>query len=370
MRSPSGDRFAVALLALVLAAVASCGPIIENAPFSVRPDALQPGDLLGPFDGVVLDAETERPIAGVTVFGSWGFERGIGVQGPAGMRELSVETAADGRYQIPTPEDLPGGGSMRLRRFTLVVYRRGYVAYRSDFKFNGDARHDFSQHGNKVRLEKWHSSYQHRHHLAFVGGGKAIAKAAAWEIQPASLEYEGVAAPTMVETATGQAGAVSVQMLDASPLLSVEEVRGVTGFAGEFEVGRLMDHVRSDVYDSRHFKAKGKPEAFDVGLRVWFPGSVAAEEQFHKLTAELPAAVATEEIGDRSLRAHGGDVLGLAFLLREKGIVVQLSCGASQCTDAGMILRLAKLVESHMGELHLPAEKATPGTKTQGKDTP
>jgi hypothetical protein len=336
----------------------------------VRPDALQAGDLLGPFDGVVLDAETERPIAGATVFGSWGFERGIGLQGPAGTRDFSVETAADGRYQIPTPEDLPAGGSMRLRRFTLVVYRRGYVAYRSDFKFSGDERHDFSQHANKVRLEKWRPTYQHRRHLAFLGGGQAIAKAAAWEIQPASLEYEGVIAPTLAVSTDGQPGAVSVQMLDASPLLSVEEVRGVTGFAGEFEVGRLLDHVRSDVYDSRHFKAKGKPESYDVGLRVWFPGPAGAEEQFRKLTAELPAAVATEEIGDRSLRAHGGDVFGLAFVLREKGVVVQLSCGAAQCTETGMILRLAKLVESHMGELRLPAENVATTAKAEPKENP
>jgi hypothetical protein len=75
-----------------------------------------------------------------------------------------------------------------------------------------------------------------------------------------------------------------------------------------------------------------------------------ADAQFEKLVGELPAAVATEEIGDRSLRARGGDVLGLAFLLREKGLVVQLSCGTSQCTESVMLLRLAKLIDSHVGE--------------------
>jgi hypothetical protein len=109
--------------------------------------------------------------------------------------------------------------------------------------------------------------------------------------------------------------------------------------------------VRSDVYDSRHFKAKGKSEAFDVAVRVWLLGSAAAETQFAKLSAELPAAVATEEIGDKAVRARGGEVAGLAFLLRERGLVVQVSCGISQCTDASMVLRLAKLVESHIGEL-------------------
>jgi hypothetical protein len=170
-----------------------------------------------------------------------------------------------------------------------------------------------------------------------------------------------------MEAQTETATALSTRMLDVSPLLSAEEVRGVTGFAGEFEVGRLTDRVRSDVYDSRHFKAKGKSEAFDVGVRVWAVGPAAAEAQFQKLRGELPAAVATEEIGDRSLRARGGDVSGMAFLLREKGLVVQMSCGISQCTESGMILRLAKLVESHVSELGVEGAKVPAEAKRKGE---
>jgi hypothetical protein len=341
---------------VALVAGAGCGPVIENARFSARPDSLEPGDLLGPYDGSVVDGETERVVASAVVVGTWAFEHGIGLRGPAFVREVAVETGADGRYQLPRPEDLPGGSSMHLRRFTLVVYRRGYVGYRSDFKFvTGDVRHDFSQHGNKVRLEKWQSGFEHGRHLAFLGSAEAIVKVAGWEAQPASLEYGGVAvAPTPVSEAR-QAEEASPKLLDVSPLLSVEEVRGVTGYAGELDVGRLMDRVRTEDYDSRHFKAAGKPEAYDVGLRVWASSPDEAESQFRKLAQELPAATPTEEIGDRSIRARGGEVLGLAFLLRERGVVVQISCGVLQCTDAAMILRLGKLVESHLGELRIPA---------------
>jgi hypothetical protein len=172
------------------------------------------------------------------------------------------------------------------------------------------------------------------------------------------LENEGVAAPHVTETPGEKAPALERQtLLDASPLLSAEEVKGVTGYAGDFEVGRLLDHVRSDVYDSKHFKAKGKTEAFDVAVRVWASAPAAAEAQFRQLSTELPAPVPTEEIGDKSVRARGGDVLGLAFLLRERGLVVQISCGKSQCTEVGMVLRLAKLVESHIGELKVPSQR-------------
>jgi hypothetical protein len=350
------------LLLLMGALGAGCGPVVANAPFSARPDTLEPGDLLGPFDGTVIDAETERPIAAATVFGSWGFERGIGLVGPAGYREFTMETSADGRYQIPRPPDVPTGSTMRLRRFTLIVYRRGYVAYRSDFKFGGEQRHDFSQRANKARLVKWQPTLEHRRHLAFLGGGAAIRKAAGWEAQPASLEQEGKVTPQAAAVQVEPGAVLSQGMLDVSPLLSIEEVRGVTGYAGELTVGRLTDRVRSDVFDSRHFKAKDKSEAYDVGVRVWSLGPAAAETQFEKLKEELPAAKETEEIGDRSLRARGGDVSGLAFLLRERALVIQISCGISQCTDPGMILRLAKLVESHVGEI-----RTAPGGKPAAK---
>lgn len=345
--------------------------MVGQAPFSTRPGTLEPGDLLGPFDGTVIDAETLRPVAGATVSAIWAFERGIGLQGPAGVREQAMETTGDGRYQFRRPPDLPTGGSMRLRRFTLVVYRRGYVAYRSDFKLgSGDQRHDFSQRGNKVRLEKWMPSLQHRRHLAFLGG-QAVLGAASWEAQPASLEQEGKApVPATVTESAGTAATATRRMLDASGLISAEEVRGVTGYAGEFDIGRLADRVRSDVYDSRHFKAKGKSEAFDVGVRVWALPGVTAEAQFDRLKNELPAATATDEIGDRSLRARGGEVTGLAFLLREKGLVIQISCGTSQCTEPGMIVRLAKLIESHLGDLGGLPDRAPDASGDEKEATP
>jgi hypothetical protein len=348
------------MAALFVASVSSCGPMVENAPFSARPDTLRPGDLLGPFDGLVVDGETERPLAGAVVEGAWAFERGIGLQGPAGALEAATETGADGRYRLRIPADLPRGEGIRLRRFTLIVYRRGYVAWRSDGSFpTGEPRHDFAQRANRVRLEKWQSAMSHYRHLVFLGGGPAIRTAAAWEVQPAGLELDGAAPATAVKRPTEGARAGSSAALDISPLLSEDEVRGVTGYAGKFEVGKLADRATSDVYDSRHFKAVDKPETHDVGLRVWAIGSEAAEAQFRKLLGDLPGAVATEEMGDASLRARGGDVTGFAFLLREKGVVMQLSCGLAQCSEPSMILRLAKLAESHLPEVKLPSPENT-----------
>ena len=340
--------------------------MIEKAPFPVRPDSVRAADLLGPYDGIVVDADTDRPIAGALVTASWAFERGVGFQAPLAAHEVVTETGADGRYQIPRIDSLPSGLSTRVRRFTLIVYHRGHVGWRSDRRFPGRlARRDFSQRGNHVRLEKWLPTLAHAEHLLFLGGGPRIRTAAAWEVQTAAMELEGErgapagARGSELPAAGTEAGpAKAAAPLDIARLLTDEEIRGVTGYVGKFEDGKLSDLPTTEFYDSRHFKATGKPESFDVGLRVWRLGSAAAEVQYSKLLAQLPGAKAVDEVGDASLRARSGVVSGLAFLVRERGAVVSITCGTSQCTEAGMLLRLAKLVESRLPDLQAPAEPA------------
>ncbi|HTA17760.1 MAG TPA: hypothetical protein VK989_00625 [Polyangia bacterium] len=343
------------------ALAAACGPMVDNARFPVRPDSVRPADLLGPYDGIVLDADTDRPISGAVVAASWAFERGIGLQAPLASREIVVESGVDGRYAIPRLTDLPdanvpGGMSTRLRRFTLVVYKRGHVAWRSDRRFDdGGRRRDFSQLGNRARLEKWQQSYRHADHLVFLGGGDKIRAAAAWELQPAALELDGEKSSAIAEAEAASTVGTKTP-LDIEHLLSDDEIRGVTGFVGKFEDGKLTDLPTTEFYDSRHFKAVGKPEGYDVGLRVWRLGAAAADAQYRKLLDELPGAHTTDEVGDASLRARSGEINGLAFLVRERGVVASLTCGAAQCPEAAQLLKLAKLVESRLPDL--PPEPA------------
>jgi len=375
-RAPVGLVAGLAALVAAVAAMAGCGPMVERAQFPVRPDSVRPADLLGPYDGIVLDADTDRPVAGAVIAASWAFEHGIGLQAPVAAREVVVESGVDGRYAIPRltdlPDaDLPGGASTRLRRFTLVVYRRGHVAWRSDRRF-GQAgvarRRDFSQRGNRVRLEKWQPGFRHADHLVFLGGGEKVRAAAAWELQPAAMELEGETGERTEKGAGGEGEGASssrrAPMLDIEHLLSDDEIRGVTGYVGKFEDGKLTDLPTTEFYDSRHFKAVGKPEGYDVGLRVWRLGPAAADAQYRKLLEELPGARATDEIGDASLRARSGEINGLAFLVRERGVVASLTCGAAQCPEAAQLEKLAKLVESRLPELPPePVPAAPEGTK-------
>ena len=364
-RTPRFAGLSASLLIPVVAATilaAGCGPMIDKASFPVRPDSVRPADLLGPYDGQVVDVDSDRPIAGALVAGYWAFERGIGFHAPAGAREVVVETGADGRYTIPALTDLPEGASARVRRFTLIVYHRGHVAWRSDRLFPGrERRRDFTQRGARVRLERWQSQYAHGEHAVFIGGGPRVQKAAAWELQAAALELDGehVAFRPQPETAPTPAPATTTVPLDVSHLLSDDEIRGVTGYVGKFEDGKLTDLPTTEFYDSRHFKAVGKPESFDVGLRVWRLGPAAAEVQYGKLMKALPDARTTDEVGDASFRAKSGGIAGLVYLVRERGVVVSMTCGASQSPEPGQLAKLAKLVESRLPELPEPTPTST-----------
>ncbi|HEY4393766.1 MAG TPA: hypothetical protein VGP64_06870 [Polyangia bacterium] len=341
------------LVALLLVA---CGPLVERPSFPARPDSVRPGELLGPYDGKVIDGDTERPVAGAVVAASWAFERGLGVPGPASSEEVVTQTGADGRYAIPALNRFPTGLSARVRRFTLIVYQRGFVAWRSDRRFPGpEVRRDFSQRGNVVRLERWQPAFTHAQHLIFMGGGGKIQEASAWEAQQASLDLEG----EVSGTAGGESTTTRlVALLDIEGLLSDDEIRGATGYVGGFDKGKLADLPTTEFYDSRHFKAQNRPESFDVGLRVWRLGSAGADAQYQKLIHDLPKADVTDEIGDASFRAKAGEIGGLVFLVRDRGVVVSLTCGSGQCTDPAQLLTLGKLVESRLSDL--PAAAPVP----------
>lgn len=337
---------------------------MATAPFSSRPETLEAGDLLGPFDGMVIDGETERPLAEALVSASWAFERGLGAVGPAGHHTVTLFTTPDGRYELPRLPKLPGGASSRVARFTMVVYRRGYTGWRSDQNFPVfGARKDFSQRRNVVRMSRWREGVSHAQHLAFLGGSPAIQSAAAWERQPASLELR---TPAESEIAPPTAPA----LLDATPLLQEADVRALNGYAAPLRQDRLTDLPRSEFYDSVHFQAETAPtERDDVALRLWRLGEAAAETQYRTLVAELPEPEARQEVGDASVRVSAGEVRAMVFLVRDPGLVVSVTCGEGQCPDGETLVRLATLVHERLPQIP-PAESGEPKSEVMDPFAP
>lgn len=359
--SPSSEiKVASLVLCTLLPLFAGCAGAIAQAPFPARNDTVEPGDLLGPYDGRVVDVANGKPLSGAVVFASWGFEVGKGLTAPAGAATVATETDSDGRYEIPKLAKLPGHRT-RVERFTLIVYKRGYVAYRSDRRFDdGAVRHDFSQHLNVAKLDPAPSNLSHVKHVRFAGGGGALKRAMAGEIVEASLELGGGGTRT-----TAPEG----PPLDASPLLSIDELRAVTGYSGEFTIDKLTDFPTTPTYDSRHFRAAGKPESFDAAIRVWKPGSDGLlVERWKQLMKEVPHAEPKSELGDSSLRGFDGRILAAATIDKAKGVVIELTCGVDLCRDAEQTVQLLKRILGRADKLSAtpaeekpaPAEEETP----------
>jgi len=336
-------RLGVLVLALVQAACVESS--IRTAPFRSRPDAADPGSLRGPFSGRVLDATTKAPIAGALVYAAWTLERGTALAEPAGSREVVGSTDAGGNYRISALPSLPAHA--RVTDFTLLVYKRGYIAYRSDRRFHDlGARMDFAQSGNQVLLERWRNELSHARHLRFVGSGTAVAALTSWELADASAELEGKR-PAGDELRPGREGNYVV----AAQLLSDTDIKARTKYDGQFETGPLSDEPDTATYSSQHFKALARAETWDVAIRLWRLEPAKAQERYEELLSQLPGVTEKDDIASRSFIANENDIRGVGFLDGTRGVVVLMTCGANQCTSMDDATSLAQGIYNKLKQL-------------------
>ncbi len=331
------------LLAIAPACVASS---VRTAPFRVRPDAPNAGSLQGPFTGRVVDATTHAPVAGALVYGAWTFERGAGLPEPAGAREFVGSTDAAGNYRVPSVGKVPRG--VRVTEFTLLVYKRGFIAYRSDRRFSDlGPRMDYAQHGNQVMLERWRADLSHSRHLRFVGSGTAVAALTQWELADASAELDG----TRPAGDDLRAGRGDGQYIVAAQLLTETDIKARTKYDGGFETGPLSDEPDTSTYSSQHFKALGRPETWDIAIRMWRLDPGAAQERYEELTTSLPGITEKDEIASRSFIANEGDIRGVGLLDAPRGVVILITCGSNQCASIDDATALAKIVYDRLKQM-------------------
>ncbi len=330
----------------------------RTADFRVRTDSIATGDLLGPFRGRVVDGDTGSPISGAVVYATWSLRSGYSVTLPAGHLEHVTNTDADGNYTIPAVDSPSSDG--RITDFYLVIYKRGYVAYRSDRRFDDfGPRRDFAQENNQVTLERWRSELSHARHLRYVGGGDALTTLTAWEVEEAAAELSN---PDRTDTA------ISAELLPAAPrmrvaaarLIDPDEVKAITGYEGRFESGPLGDEPDTASYSSQHLKAQGLPETYDIALRVWqLDTPDAADARYVELSETLPQVEETTEVADRALRATENAIYGFGFLDRRRSLVVLLTCGRNQCASADTAAQLGIAVHERIQSLW-PRPSGTP----------
>jgi hypothetical protein len=349
--------FSAAVVALsLLVALGGCAEnAVRTAPFRTRPDASEAGSLRGPFSGRVVDSTTHSAVAGALVYAAWSLERGTGLTEPAGSREFVASTDGAGYYKIPTLNDIPRGA--RVTEFTLLVYKRGYIAYRSDRRFTDlGPRMDFAQSENQVLLERWRNDLSHARHLRFVGGGTAVAALTQWELADASAELDGKRPSGTDDLRPGRQQGTYVV---AAQLITEADIKARTKYDGVFETGPLSDEPDTATYSSQHFKALGRPETWDVAIRLWRLEPGKAQERYEELLTQLPGITEKDDVANRSFVAAEGDIRGVGFLDGNRGIVVLITCGASQCSGADDASSLAKTAYDRVKSL-LPAGGGKP----------
>ena len=329
------DRIKLLLALAAVAACGGCGGGLAEAPFAARPGSVVRGDVRGPFDGQVLDADTGKPVAGAIVLVTWAWQTSGGVAGPVASHVVRTLTDADGRYELSSVNtgDEPG----YLARATLLIYKRGYVGWRSDRRWDDFApRGDFSQANATVRLERFPLDGSHVRLLRYLGAGGPLAGDLAGELQLAADEL----------AQSEHKEVVAEPLLDATILLAPEELKVATSYVGKFTLGKLGDLPTTPGYDSVHFRAVDQPESFDAALRLFVKRDdpAAAREQYDAIRKEYPAVDERNEVGDHSLRAAEDDLLAVAAVDEKRGIVVVFTCGKSLCKDhdiaAGILRRM------------------------------
>jgi len=369
-RSAGRGPVATAVLAMAVLVAAACGPIVRPARFSGARDRVTEVTLMGPFDGQVVDETTAEPIQGAAVVGVWSYDQGDGLQRPSGSAVVEVKTDQAGRYRIPdAPRHKRGARPVRLVSFQLVVYKRGYVGYRSDRLLDGTPRNDFAQRHNRVQLRKWRDTDSHAQHLVFLAAPAAVAKLSAWEREAANLDlYRELGGQAAGPAPEGPAvPKAALQVLDARELLTPEDVRRRTGYTDAFEVKELGDLARTHFYQGLHLQAVDRDEVWDVALRVWKDPPGGLSPVVETFEATLPQVKVTTEITPETWVFDSDEVRAVAFLDREANVGVLITCGGMQCVDIETAIILASFVHGNLDVLELvdapkdpvPGEKAT-----------
>ncbi len=356
---------------LVLASACNAAPRTLPADFPRVSGSVRPADLQGPFTGRVVDAGNGKAIAGAAVLGIWIFREGPGVGAVSGYRRILVQSDLSGRYRIPSLRSLHGarwrflrrdgrivpvagghgpGGPGRIASFRLVVYKPGYVAYRSDRIFEtGEPRRDFVQFDNVVALRRWSAGFRHLDHLRFLGAPELLGSRARDELLLAERELHGA---TEAESRPQEASRKATGAIpNLNELVTPSDLRILYGVKGVYERGRLPSLPKSAHADSLHLKAVGRDESHDFAVRVWHYPPKQAELEFTRMLQGYPHAKRVDKLADASFQAENERVLGHVFLMRRWGLVVSVTCGRNLCKDHEGLLRACRLVEYRLGKL-------------------
>ncbi len=352
--------FAAAVAAFVLVA-SGCSPLVRPPTFAGARDHVADASLVGPFDGQLVDGTTYEPIAGATVVGVWDYERGDGQSGRYGLDIRSTTTDLAGRYQLRGAPGEIRGARVKLVGFTLLVYKRGFLGYRSDVPYGGGLRSEFVARHNRIELRKWTPADSHADHLLMLAPPPEIELLTAWERPGAETDAlrTGEAPPGAEPTPA------ALELLDASSLLPADEIRKRTGYTDPFEAKELTDLARTHFFHGIHMQAVGREEQWDVGYRVWRKPPGGLDPVIATFETSLPDVKPSGEITTETWVFDDPRVRAVAFVDRDREVAVLLTCGGLQCVDIETAILLARHIHDRLDAITTapaPADKRVPNT--------
>ncbi len=143
--------------------------------------------------GTVVDAETGTPIEGAIVYGEWDITKGIGLTATYLYKRVETITDKEGKFY------LPGVWRPFVNHPQIVIYKRGYIAWRNDFIFP-DYKKRYDSRWKIIstyRLERFiEGRYLHTRHISFIESALnlntsfKLDKAIYWESRLGSKENE------------------------------------------------------------------------------------------------------------------------------------------------------------------------------------
>src|ERR1700690_335129 len=111
----------------------------------------------GSMNGTVVDTETGQPIDGAVVYANWSITNGVpGLSYGQDYKTVEAVTDKDGRFT------LSGVLNPFVKPPIIVVYKKGYVAWRNDYIFPGYQRRESFQWKNGAVFKLDHfKNYSH-----------------------------------------------------------------------------------------------------------------------------------------------------------------------------------------------------------------
>lgn len=149
-------------------------------------------DCYADISGTVIDTETGKPIEGAVVFMEWTKTKGLGLTYTETYKIIEKLTDKEGNFKV----------SRVLNPFvnppTIVIYKKGYVAWRNDIIFPDYKKREDFQWGIPLffRLESFKKTYSHSQHLFFfqsdinLNTSSKLYQAYSWENPLARKEEE------------------------------------------------------------------------------------------------------------------------------------------------------------------------------------